>query len=185
MKSYLIHDNGGRPFRVVVDGKHVEIFKKDKKDDEEDDSAYSKKIAEYDVEDIHIGKSSGTCKSCDHTKAQAKQFDGNSILLHVKGDSYVYIGHEIYSFNMKDKFEKYYSPVGNNDVPYPHILGKEFVYFMLDKKYVDRGMFGVKQVWEDAYVPWAGTFTPEKGWDSPIQDESKKMKTKQIHKRLW
>ena len=185
MKSYLIHDNGGRPFRVIIDGKHVEIFKKDKKDNEEDDKAYGKLIATYDVEEVHIGKSSGTCQSCDHTKAQAKMFDGNSILLHVKGYTWVYIGSEIYSFEMKDKFEKYYSPVGNNDVPYPHVLGKEFVYFMLDKKYVDRGLFSKNQVWEDAYIPWMGTFTSEKGWDSPIQDESKKMKTKQIHKRIW
>lgn len=184
-ESYLIHNNYGRPFRVVVDGKHVEIFKKDKKDDEDDENAYSKRIAAYDVEDIHIGKSSGTSKSSDHTKANAKLFDGNSILLHVKGDSWVYIGSQIYSFEMKDKFEKYYSPVGPNDYPYPHVLGKEFIYFMLDKKYVSRDFFPKGMFWEDAYVPWMGTFTSEKGWDSPIQDESKKMKTKQIHKRLY
>ena len=184
-KRYLIHDNGGRPFCVLIDGKKVEVYKKDKKDDQEDEVSYSKLVATFEAQDIYIGKSSGTTSFCDHTKAQAKLFDGNTILLHLQEKDYVYIGHEIYSFQMKDDFEKYYSPVGRNDVPYPLVVGKEFVYFLLDKKYVDKNLFARDQVWESAYWPWGGTFDPKKGWDSPIQDESKKMKTRMIQKRIY
>jgi hypothetical protein len=182
MPTYLIHDNGGRPFQVKIDGKSVSVWKKDKSDPD-DDETYSKLIENFKVKDMIIGKSSGKTKACDHTKAQAKKFDGNSILLHLKGDEYVYIGHEIYWFEMKDELEGYYSPVGPNDVPYPLVLGKENVYFMLDKKYASREQFPTGQIWEEAYTPYYGTFTPEKGWQTDIK--SKKFKTKQIHKRVW
>ena len=34
--------------------------------------------------------------------------------------------------------EKYWSPVGNNDVPYPFIIGKKNIYFMMEDMYVSR-----------------------------------------------
>ncbi len=182
-KAYLIHDNGGRPFRVVIKGSSVEVYKKDKGDEEDD--AYSKMIDTFPAKKVFVGKSSGKSKSCDHTAKQAKQFDGNSILVQTGADKYVYIGHEVFSFELKDDVDAYYSPVGNNDVPYPLILGKEFVYFMLDKKYVPRDMFPKDQNWEDAYGPYYGTFTPEKGWVSEYAPAAKKLKTKLIHKRVW
>ncbi len=174
-RTYNIHDNRGRPFRVVVDGKHVEVYRQ---------YPTEKHIGTYTVEDVHVGKSSGTSKVCDHTKAQARQFDGNSILLHMGGHKYIYIGHEIYSFEMKDDLVKYYSPVGNNDVPYPHVLGTEYVYFLLEKRYVARDLFPAKLNWEEAYIPWMGTFDPKTGWDSPLEDASKRLRTKQIAKRI-
>ena len=36
---------------------------------------------------------------------------------------------------MLDQFKKYYSSVGNSDVPYPILVGSEYVYFMLDGVY--------------------------------------------------
>ena len=69
-----------------------------------------------------------------------KEYQGNSILLETK-DNYVYIGTEIYEFNIDDEVINYYSPVGNNDVPYPIAIGNENVYFMLDKKYVELSYF--------------------------------------------
>jgi hypothetical protein len=185
MKRYLIHDNRGRPFRVEIDGKTVDVYKKSQTDDPENDEQYSKHIQTFKAENIYIGKSSGKKNIHDHTPAQARQFDGNSILLHIKGDEYVYIGHEIYAFHMFDDFKKYYSPVGNNDVPYPHVLGSEYVYLLLDKEYVERARFPEKQDWEDVYIPFHGTFSPKKGWVSEIREFAKKMKTRLIHKRIW
>lgn len=185
MPTYLIHDNGGRPFRVVIDGSKVHIYKKSKTDDIEDDTQYSTLIDTYTTKKIFVGKSSGKSKSCDHTPKQAKQFDGNSLLLQLSATKYVFIGMEIFSFEIKDEIEAYYSPVGRNDFPYPLILGKENVYFLLEKKYVPRDLFPKNQVWEDAYAPYYGTFTPEKGWVSEYTSRAKKMKTKQIQKRVF
>ena len=76
-------------------------------------------------------------------------------------NKYVFIGHEIYEFKLKndDIVEEYYSAVGNNDVPYPVILGKKNVYYMLDKKYVQRKYFpkNMQSInWESSYDKFYG-----------------------------
>lgn len=190
MPSYLIHDNGGRPFRVTYSGGKgdykVEVYKKSTRDDEEDDT-YSKLIANFSALNIHIGKSSGTSDACDHSKKDAPKFDGNSIVLHLTGQDYVYIGHMIYTFSLQegDEFDTYYSPVGRNDVPYPVLLGKQNVYFMLDKKYVPREKFPKNQNWEDAYDIYYGNFKSGFGWNSDLDRYKKRFHSKQIHKRMW
>lgn len=76
---------------------------------------------------------------------------GNALLLKVK-TGYVFIGHEIYSFKTKEEIKKFYSPVGNNDVPYPLAIGKENVYFLLEKRCVPKKDFPKGIDWEnDAY----------------------------------
>lgn len=190
MPSYLIHDNGSRPFRVTYPGgkghQRTEIYKKSAKDDPEDDKQYSKLVAHVAAHDVYVGKSSGACEMCDHGKGDAHKFDGNSILLHMVGRDYVYVGDKIYAFSLRDgdEFEGYYSPVGNNDVPYPVLVGKHFVYFMLEKKTVPREQFPKDQVWEDAYKEYYGTFDSENGWYSRLDRYKKRFSSKQIHKRI-
>jgi hypothetical protein len=187
-KAYLIHDNGGRPFRVVIKPTAVEVYKRDKKskgaEESDEAEAFSVLIDTFPAKKVFVGKSSGMCEMCDHPAKQAKQFEGNSILVQTAANKYVYIGHEIFSFELKDEVDKYYSPVGHSDVPYPLILGKENVYFLLDKQYVPRDMFPKSQVWEDAYRPWYGTFTAKTGWESDYKPHAKKLKTKLIQKRV-
>lgn len=184
MPTYLIHDNGARPFRVVITGSKVEVYKKkDKRHLTDEPEAYSVHIATLNAKKVFVGKSSGKCDICDHTVAQAKDFTGNSILVQTGENTYTYIGHEIFSFTLDDEVDKYFSPVGHSDVPYPHILGKKNVYFLLDKQYVPRDMFPKNQVWEDAYRPWTGTFDPKKGWQSDYKDAAKKLKVKVLQKR--
>lgn len=60
-----------------------------------------------------------------------KRFDGNSILVQITSDKYVYIGPQIFSFTPKDKVVKYVSPVGNNDVPYPYAIDEKGRYYLL------------------------------------------------------
>lgn len=129
---YHTHFNGARPFRVEVSGKKVEIYK---------DTALVKKLT---VHEVHCGTAIG-----------------NSILLHLSGKKYMFIGHEIYEFTMEDEFDAYYSIIGNNDVPYPVLLGSKYVYFMLehDHAYIPRDLFKVKMnaaEWADAYAYYYG-----------------------------
>jgi hypothetical protein len=44
---------------------------------------------------------------------------------------------------MLDQFKKYYSSVGNSDVPYPILVGSEYVYFMLDGVYISKDLKNV------------------------------------------
>lgn len=129
---YHTHFNGARPFRVEVSGKKVEIYK---------DTTLVKKLT---VHEVHCGTAIG-----------------NSILLHLSGKKYMFIGHEIYEFTMEDEFDAYYSIIGNNDVPYPVLLGSKYVYFMLehDHAYIPRDLFKVKMnaaEWADAYAYYYG-----------------------------
>jgi hypothetical protein len=103
---------------------------------------------------------------------EVKYFLGNSILLHVSGKKYIHIGVEIYEFEMEDPFEAYFSMVGNNDVPYPVVLGKENVYFMLesDHTYLPRTYFPTvknKTQWENAYMYFYGHIDPQTGENPP------------------
>ena len=146
-KSYDTLDNGGRPFRVFIDGSTVSIYKGTQKEDYTYD--YDKLIRSVKAKKVYLG-------------GKKKEL-GNSILLHLSGNKYMYIGHEIYEFQMEDSIESYFSLVGNSDVPYPVLLGTEYAYFMLDHCYVPRALFSpsmTKADWEDAYQRYYGYSNP-------------------------
>ena len=61
------------------------------------------------------------------------EFDGNSILLHMFQKRYVFIGASIFTFQALHSVVEFNSPVGNNDVPYPHAIDeKGYVYLMIE-----------------------------------------------------
>ena len=148
-KHYDVMDNGRRPFRVIIDGSTVSIYQGILNDDT---YTYDKLIRSVKVKKVYIG---------------GKKKDlGNSILLHLSGNKYMHIGCEIYEFQMLDSVDTYFSIVGNSDVPYPVLLGTEYVYFMLDHCYVPRSLFSPsmkKSDWEDAYQRYYGYTNPMTG----------------------
>jgi hypothetical protein len=112
-----------------------------------------------------------------------KGCDGNTILLKIKKDRYVFIGWCIYEFLTKDDIKEYISPVGNSDVPYPVAIGEKNVYFMLDMRYVPISEFNsfTKEVKQNAYAYYYG-----RSGDEPLSKHSSKMKSvKMIQKRLY
>ena len=52
-------------------------------------------------------------------------FDGNSMLLHLEGMKYVFVGVLVFSFTSTSRITKYASLVGNNDVPYPWAIDEQ------------------------------------------------------------
>jgi len=89
-KRYEIHDNGGRPFFVDVDGKTVTVFK----NMDTDIHHPPKELFTVKADEIFIGKKSPTG---DYDGLDPRYGQGNSILLKM-GSKYRYIGHEIYDF---------------------------------------------------------------------------------------
>lgn len=158
-KHYDTHDNGGRPYRVYVDGSKVRIYSL------LEDSQEDKLIKSLTVKEVYIGKSTGKADGADHRPSEANKFVGNSVLLHVSGKKYMFIGHKIYEFDMEDTVDSYFSKIGRNDVPYPVILGTQYVYFMLDHTYVPRSIFPALKAeqWEDAYSYYYGFVDPVTG----------------------
>lgn len=125
-KTYMIHDNYSVPFIVDVSAGKATVFKTTF----EDNKAFEKAgvLMEIAYKQIWIGDNMLGGKGY----AKKGVYKGNSILIHAAGGKYVFVGHIMMEFSLQpgDTVVQYNSPVGNNDVPYPSIVGKDFIYFM-------------------------------------------------------
>jgi hypothetical protein len=146
-KRYFTHDNGGRPYMVIVDNKNVYIYRySDDFPHLEDLKAndYTFLVKEYlGVKEIFIGKAVKGDDSRPSKMGSSKTI-GNSILLEISNGRYVFIGGLIYEFEPKDKILEYYSMIGNSDVPYPVAIGEKNVYFVVSggrEGYLSRDYF--------------------------------------------
>ncbi len=136
-KKYFIHHNYSNPFLVYVCKNNVDIYGKSNKyyiDDQIYKSnfpwMYINLIKSYKPLKIFIGKSPIN-KMTKFSKGYGPKFDGNTILLYLGNDNYIFIGSEIKLFKNKSKIEKYISPIGNNDVPYPYAIDENNDYFLM------------------------------------------------------
>ncbi len=136
-KTYFIHFNGGRPYLVYIKNNDIIIYSIDKnkidislyEDDENKNKwMYINLVKKYKAKEIFIGKSP-LIPMTNFSGGYGKYFDGNTILLLLNNNNYVYISNYIEEFSINDKIEKYYSFVGNNDVPYPIAISKKNIYF--------------------------------------------------------
>ena len=124
MLTYKIHDNGGRPFKCIIDKKIIKIYNNYKKEKEH--------FLQFEFEKIFIGKSPLNAMT-SFSGGHGSDFDGNSILIKLNNLIYVHIGIEIYSFEAENEIVDYVSPVGNNDVPYPYAIDcKQNYYLMIE-----------------------------------------------------
>jgi hypothetical protein len=132
-KHYLIHDNYGRPFCVYIDESlnEVHIYKIDY-NNETENMEHIKHIGTYKPEKVFVGISKFNPMTA-YSGGYGPYFDGNSILLKMSNNEYIFIGDQIYSFNTDNEIVTFESPVGNNDVPYPYAKDdKENYYLLLD-----------------------------------------------------
>lgn len=191
-RLYKIHDNGGRPFEVTVRGKNVKVYKI--KEDTE-----PKELFDWTVDEVFIGKKS---PGGGYDGLKPREAEGNSLLVK-KGSKYIYIGSEIYEFTPfeEDTVEKYYSDIGNNDVPYPYAIGQKYVYLLLEKVAVERGLFDLKDdVYQQYYgsTHWIDMCLKGHGDQSLCRDKvaarekledwkkrTRKIKKKVLQKRVW
>jgi hypothetical protein len=198
MPTYEIHDNGGRPFTVEINGLRVSVFKNMDEYELQGKQFVTipkprKHLFDFTANEVFLGKKSPTG---GYDGLKPKDAEGNSILLHV-GEKYVYIGSEIYEFSLRagDTIEKYYSDIGNSDVPYPYAVGRTHVYIMLDEVAVEKSFFDMKkdiyrQYYDgtDALPQYMARLTKDqkeqaKDRIAELETKSKKMRTKQLQKR--
>ena len=187
-KKYLVHDNGGKPFQVVINKNKVSIFKQSNQESD----VYDKLVKNYTVKKVHIGK--------DKDHKQPKFSNGNTILLEFPNNKFIFVGESIFEFELAkdDEFQKYFSELGNSDVPYPVLLGKNNFYSMAEKEYCSRDEFPSTYKVTDFknahdYYYW-GSKDEQKANEkknifkkpsSHIKNIKKLPKMKIIHKRLW
>ena len=167
MPKYSIHDNGGTPFWVEVSGKSITVLKNmntyewiDGKHTEVKNP--TKELFSINVDEVFIGKTSPT---------GPKSPPGTAILCRI-GSKYMYIGKEIYEFSTNDVITKFYSDLGNSDVPYPYAVGEKYIYIMLDKVAIDKSLFNMK---EDIYKQYYENMKVKK-----MKLKTKAVKTKAV-----
>jgi hypothetical protein len=105
---------------------------------------------------------------------------GNTVLLELPNNRYVFIGEGIYEFTAPEKITKYYSLFGNNESPYPVALSKNYAYFMIDKEMIERDKFQTNVDWTDGYK-WYYGHVGNQGNMKGTGKNFKKLKI--IHKR--
>ena len=130
---YAIHDNGGRPFIVYVSKTLVSVYRIPENEflwPEEEELPFEATLGFYhepvyqveNPKDIFIGQDSTD-----------PRFNGNSILVHIKDNKYLFIGQEVYTFSCPELITEFYSRVGNSDTPYPVWYTANMAYYALDK----------------------------------------------------
>jgi hypothetical protein len=171
---YYTHHNGGRPYKVVINGKNVTVY----------DRIYSKSLDNYAeilnchliADKVFIGKSP-LIEMTNISGAHGSAFDGNSILIREANNNYKFIGHEIIEFKPdNDIIKTFVSPVGNNDVPYPFAIGKKYVYsFVHPFGYIDIKLINIENYdWTindmSNYGPFFTNFDHTKKFDMTPQE---------------
>lgn len=128
MTIYYIHDNYERPYKVdILPDKIVNIYGKINKID----NIYTiKPILTYRYNKIFIGKSP-KCPMTEYSGGYGHSYNGNTILLHIKNNEYIWIGDIIIYFESNSKIIEYISPIGNNDTPYPYAIDVNRNYYFL------------------------------------------------------
>jgi hypothetical protein len=153
-----------------------------------------KQILEFTPDTVFVGKKSS---KGGYDGLKPKEAEGNSLLLR-DGPKYIYIGSEIYQFQAikGDTIEKYYSDIGNSDVPYPYAIGKTHVYIMLDKIAIEKSFFDMKgDIYQQYYDVEMGMKNRYKDMTkdekleardrmAELEDKTKKLKTKVLQKRV-
>ena len=180
---YEIIDNGATPFVVFDYGGKVEVYNQHY-DEESNEYIMQGKIMDAKYIKIFIGDNDLNDPSYDLEKGSGR---GNTILLQTSKHSYTYIGDGIRSFSTKDEdvIQNYYSPVGNNAVPYPYAIGNKNVYLMLDDTYEPVENFDLTK---DVYTQYYGWNSNNSDSDSETKTENKKYKKykiKTLFKRFY
>lgn len=125
MSRYFTHDNGGRPFKVVLAHQMLAIYTKES-------LTYNRlMLGPIPYVTAFIGQDRNYVRS-----------NGNSILVKVGDKRYMYIGKDVYTFETLDEIIDYKSPIGPNDVPYPYAIGTDFTYLMIEDVYMPNNLYG-------------------------------------------
>ncbi len=135
-QNYLTHDNGDRPFKVTIQNNIVKIHKYiDYCENSQQVTYQEEPYKTYHPKKIFVGKSLYNAMT-SFSGGHGPKFDGNSLLLHLEDNTYIYIGDKIFSFDVYYPITKYVSPVGNNDVPYPYAIDEQNNYYLMTEDIV-------------------------------------------------
>lgn len=143
-KKYEIHDNGGRPFAVLVNKNELNVYTYE----DDDDWDWQKGDPPKNILLLTIKKFIGYWPGVDTSVYTS--YNGNSVLVQETKTQYVSIGSVIQRFETSEEILDYVSPIGNSDVPYPIAYSENYVYFMLDSQYIDKTYIDLEAIPKNA-----------------------------------
>lgn len=191
MKYYTL-DNGDRPFMVKVEPKshsvciyrEIPTLYNEGAPKPED---YEHKIDIKGYKTFIAGKNTGVAGTKVKHSAKYPTI-GNSVIIggtnKAGKNEYVFVGLDVESFvaPQGDKIIQYFSPIGNNDVPYPFAVGEKFIYFISDGKYAPKSVFSNKVKTPSKWDPYQEMYNFSGKFDHVVKN-LKKLKTKVLIKR--
>ena len=143
-KRYLTHHNGDRPFLVYLKGTHAHVFVRPNSSHPTlrvNDAQLAHPLPWHyvvhaqsftNVTTAWVGKSPIN-DTTRFTRQYGPRYHGNTILLTLTKNRHVFIGENlIYTFTTASPIIQYYSPMGNNFVPYPIAFTRDTAYFLLE-----------------------------------------------------
>lgn len=132
MPTYYTLDNGDRPFKVVVTGNVVDVYIK--LEGGMDTPAASKLWSEKPVMSVKAVRvfpgRSPLCRMTKFSGGFGPGNTGNTVLVQIAPLTYIHIGWCIQRIKTPEEVEKFVSPIGNNDVPYPYLTTRTKVYLI-------------------------------------------------------
>lgn len=135
-KTYFTHWNGGKPYLVYVK-KDVYIYSIDpnkyiNKNKYAGDNKwmYINLVKYYKPEKIMIGKSLKNTIT-ESSGLYGEEFDGNTILLKIDKNKYIYINFCIISFTYKYEIIQYFFSISHDDIPCSYGIDTENNYILL------------------------------------------------------
>lgn len=139
--TYETRDNGAKPYIVQDFGDYVIISTQ--KFDNEGNKPMVKQILKLKYKRIFVGANDLPVRdqNADFLYGNRSEYGklgqdrGNSILLQTGANKYVYVGDGIREFSTRERdvIQHFYSPVGNNDVPYSYAVGEKYTYLLINK----------------------------------------------------
>jgi len=136
-KSYFTIDNDNKKSFLVYLKKDIFIYKKiiinsiDEDKIKNPKSLYVNLIDHFNPEKIFIGKSLNIKNSSIHIN-YGKKYDGNTFLLHMENNDYIFIKDNViqkFTTPDNDKIINYYSFLLEHDTPLPIAIGEKYIYF--------------------------------------------------------
>lgn len=126
--EYYTHDNGGISFKVVISQDNTVTVYQSTCEDEQ--AYYPDPVKVFAVSRVFIGKDEKYPVLVD------RETDGNSILLNLTDNNYVFIGNNIHQFQALSNIVEYFSPIGNSDVPYPFAIDDKNNYYLMTEEVI-------------------------------------------------
>ena len=158
MPTYKIHDNGGTPFTVAVNKEDkTVVVTRWTYDIDTDKPVKGPVVLTTGYEEIWLGRHTLRYDP-DHYYHGPGQL-GNSILLRMKANTYIWIGWKILQFTLpsNETVVHFDSPIGNNDVPYPTLFTDRRALLMIEGISLPIDVLNPKQ---DPYAQYYGHIGP-------------------------